>query len=135
MISFCNRINFEKDKQEISSYLDVNLTPYLLNPTMLDTITGFIIKDSQGEGAKKKLPQRHLNMVDEAIFSHCCILNSAERLELIRKSNEVAAIMGELEVDRLRIREENKRKKEAEIVERAARKAAKENQRREKEKK
>ena len=72
-------------------------------------------------------------MVDAAISSHCCILNSTERLELIQKSNEVAAIMGEIEVDRLRIREENKKKKEAEIAERAARKAAKENKRREKE--
>ena len=73
-------------------------------------------------------------MVDAAISSHCCILNSTERLELIRKSNKVAAIMGEIETDRLRIREENKRKKEAETAERAARKAAKENKRKEKEK-
>ena len=79
MISFHNWMNFEKEKQEISPYLDVNITPEqqrLLNVTMLDTITGFIIKDSQGEGAKEKLPQRRLNMVDAAISSHCCILNS-----------------------------------------------------------
>ena len=50
------------------------------------------------------------------------------------KSNEVTAIMGEIETDRLRIREENKRKKEAETAERAARKAAKESKRKEKEK-
>ena len=120
MISFRNRMNFEQEKQEVSHYLDVSITPEqqrLINPTTLDTITGFIIKDSQGEGAKKKLPQRRLNMVDAAISSHCCILNSTERLELIRKSNEVAAIMGEIETDRLRIREENKRKKEAEAIE------------------
>ena len=43
-------------------------------------------------------------------------------MELIRKSNEVAAIMGEIENDRIEVREANKRKKEADQAAKAARK-------------
>ena len=114
VISFRNRMNYDQEKQEISAYLNTEYSQeqqWLLNPTVLDTITGFIIKDSQGDGAKRRLPQRRLNMVDAEISSHCCILNSKERLEPIRRSNEVAAIMGEIETDRIRIKEANKKKK------------------------
>ena len=117
VVQFRNRTNFEAEKLEVSAYLDIDVTKdqqRLLNPTVLDTVTGFIIKDSQGEGAKKRLPQRRLNMVDGSVSSHCCILNSTERLELVRRSNEVAAIMGEIEVDRLRAKEATKKKKDAE---------------------
>eukprot|EP00593_Proboscia_inermis_P004949 CAMPEP_0171299042 /NCGR_PEP_ID=MMETSP0816-20121228/7834_1 /TAXON_ID=420281 /ORGANISM="Proboscia inermis, Strain CCAP1064/1" /LENGTH=145 /DNA_ID=CAMNT_0011774515 /DNA_START=176 /DNA_END=613 /DNA_ORIENTATION=- len=55
-VQFRNRTNFNMQKQEVSAYLDVDVTKEqqrLLNSTVLDTVTGFIIKDSQGEGAKK----------------------------------------------------------------------------------
>ena len=123
VISFRNRMNHEQEKQEVSAYLNVEYSKEqqrLLNPTVLDTITGFIIKDSQGDGAKRRLPQRRLNMVDAEISSHCCILHSKERLELIRRSNEVAAIMGEIETDRIRIKEANKKKREADEAAKAA---------------
>ena len=125
VVQFRNRTNFEAEKLEVSAYLDIDVTKdqqRLLNPTVLDTVTGFIIKDSQGEGAKKRLPQRRLNMVDGSVSSHCCILNSTERLELVRRSNEVAAIMGEIEVDRLRAKEATKKKKDAEKAAKEARK-------------
>ena len=107
----------------------------LLNPTVLDTITGFIIKDSQGDGAKRRLPQRRLNLVDANISSHCCVLNSQERMELIRKSNEVAAIMGEIENNRNQRREANKRKKQDDQAAKAARKKLQQEKQKEKENK
>ena len=105
-----------------------------MNPSVLDTITGYIIKDSQGEAAKLKLPQRRLNMVDAAISSQCCILNSTERLELVRRSNEVAAIMGEIEIDRSRIKEAAKRKKEEKRLEKIKRQKLKHQKMKQKEK-
>ena len=40
----------------VTPYLDVHVTPIqqeLLNSAVMDTITGFVIKDSQSEGEKK----------------------------------------------------------------------------------
>ena len=69
-VKFRNRLNYDVETQEISPYLNVEINKEqqrLLNPSVLDTITGYIIKDSQGGGAKLKLLQRRLNMVDTAI--------------------------------------------------------------------
>ena len=111
---FCNRTSFIVQKQEVSEYPDLDITKeqqQLLNPTVLDTVTGFIIKDSQGKRAKKRLPQRRLNMIDAIVLSHCCISNSDERLELVKQSNEVAAIIGDTKLDRLKLKEASKRRK------------------------
>ena len=88
IVSFQNREQYRVQELKVSAHLDVQVTAAqqrLLNPSVLDTITGFIIKDSQGEGTKKILPQRHLNMIDGLVSSHCCVLNSVERLDLIKK--------------------------------------------------
>ena len=58
-VQFQNRTNYDKAKVSVSDYLDVEVTnnqQRLLNPTVLDTVAGFILKDSQGQGAKKRLP-------------------------------------------------------------------------------
>ena len=79
VIKFCNQTNHNVKELEASAYLDVKVSTdqqAILNPTVLDTITGFIIKDAKGERAKKKLVQRRLNLIDGTINSHCCLLNS-----------------------------------------------------------
>ena len=120
MISYRNRKHYytQEKTKSVSAYLDINISTdqiRLLNPTPLDTVVGFVMKDSQGEGAKKRLPQRRLNFIDSKISAHCCVLNSPERLHLITQANEVAAIMGDLEADRIakNIVNKNKRKEEA----------------------
>ena len=115
IVRFRNREQYSVKELKVSTHLDVEVTAdqqRLLNPSVLDTITGFIIKDSQGEGAKKRLPQRRLNMIDGLVSSHCCVLNSAERLDLIKKSNQIAALMAEIEVDRSKQKEEARKRKE-----------------------
>ena len=52
--------------------------------------------DSQGEGTMKKLLERRLNFVDGTISSHCGVLNSPERLALIRQAHEVSAVIANL---------------------------------------
>ena len=67
-----------------SSYLDVETTKdqcRLLNPTPLDCIAGYIVDDSVGERALKRLPHIRLNFIDGSISSYCYILNSPEQLE------------------------------------------------------
>lgn len=91
---------------------------------MLDTLIGYVMKDSQDEGAKLRLPQRQLNFMDSQISAYCQVLNSPERLIMIRQANEVAGIIGDLEVDRLNKRNEAKKKNdELNIAKEAHRKA------------
>ena len=98
-------------------HLDIAVSPdqcRLLNPNTLDTITGYIMEDTKGEGAKKRLPARRLNMIDGCISSWSSVLNSSERIGLIRQSNELAKVLGELEQDREEDKEEKHQKAEQE---------------------
>jgi len=86
MATFRNRSNYKEEKQEVSSYLAYEYTheqQQLISPSVLDTVIGFIMLDSQDEGAKRRLPQRRLNFIDGTVSSHCGVLNSNERLQLI----------------------------------------------------
>ena len=93
----------EKGTHEVSSFLDAAVSSdqvRLLNPTTLDTITGYIMEDTKGEGARKCLPARRLNMIHTCISSWCSVLNSKDRLVLIKQANELAKVLGEIEKDR-----------------------------------
>ena len=103
IVQFRNRVHHKEKEVTVSSYLNVDVSEdqqALLNPTVLDSITGWIIKDSQGEGARKKMAKRRINLLDGKINSHCCVLNSDERQNLIQQANEVAAVMADLENER-----------------------------------
>ena len=59
MCNFAARQEWKSGKREVSVWLDVEVTKdqaRLLNPTVLDTITGYILEDSTGKKAKLKLP-------------------------------------------------------------------------------
>ena len=73
-------------------------------------------------------------MIDAIVLSHCCILNSDERLELVRLSNKFAEIMGDIEVDRLKLKEASKKKKDGENIAKAAWKKLNEEKKRNKDK-
>ena len=114
MIKYRNRCSYQEKEQKVSEYLHCEVTcdqQKLLNPSVLDTIVGYVMQDSQGEGAKKRLPQRRLNFIDGTVSSHCGVLNSKERLVLIRQANEVAGVLGDLETDRLLKKAEQKKKR------------------------
>ena len=89
-VQFRNRTNYAKQNICISVYLNAEVSKdqrHLLNPTVLDNFSGFILKDRQGKGAKKRLPQRRLNLVEGQISSQCSVLNSEESMKLVRLSN------------------------------------------------
>ena len=134
MVTFRNRNGFAEEKQKVSAYLNCECTcdqQKLLNPSVLDTMIGFVMKDSQGEGAKKRLPQRRLNFIDGMISSHCSVLNSTERLALICQANEVSAVMVDLEEERHKKKEEQKRKRSDELAKAKKRREEKEAKERE----
>ena len=94
-----------EEKVNTSAYLDVEMSTdqsMLFNPTTLDTVVGFVMKDAQGKGAKKKIPKRRLNLIDSQVSAHFVVLNDPARLDLIKQTAEVAAVLGDLENDRLR---------------------------------
>eukprot|EP00957_Ditylum_brightwellii_P047407 3600847-Ditylum_brightwellii.AAC.1 len=64
------------------------------------------MEDTKGEGARKHLPARRLNMIDGCISSWLSVLNSRERIGLIRQSNELAKVLGKLKQDKEEDKEE-----------------------------
>ena len=70
---YCNCTNSEVKELKVSTYLDAKVSKDqqdLLNPSILDTITSFIIKKMHSEGAKKRIAQRQLNLLDNTINLH-----------------------------------------------------------------
>ena len=58
-----------------------------------------------------RLPQRKLKFIDGCISSYCFILNSTERLEHISQANKLASVLCDLESDRIRDKEDKKKKR------------------------
>ena len=58
----------------------------MVNPTHLYYITGYIMENDIGDRALKRMPQRSLNIIYGSFSSYCSILNSPERLHMIKKS-------------------------------------------------
>eukprot|EP00957_Ditylum_brightwellii_P129203 9854521-Ditylum_brightwellii.AAC.1 len=55
MLNFGARSEWSSGKREVSMHLDVAVSPdqrRLSNPNTLDTITSYIMEDTNGEGAK-----------------------------------------------------------------------------------
>ena len=105
MCNFGSRVEWRKGRSVISYYIDVDTVKYqcrLLNPTPLDCIAGSIMEDTVGERALKRLPRRRLKFIDGYISSYFSIINSPERLELIRQANKLASVMCDLDSDRIR---------------------------------
>ena len=71
-----------------------------LNPSPLDTIIVYIMQDAKGEGSRKKIPQRRLNIIDRSINSYCVHLNSPARMDLVQQGNDLAAVLADMENNR-----------------------------------
>ena len=68
MCNFGARAYWREVIRVVNSYLDVESTRdqfCLLNPTSLDCISGYIMKDDVGDRALKRLPQIKLNLIDD----------------------------------------------------------------------
>ena len=81
----------------------------------MDCISGNITKDAIGDRYLKRLTQKRLNLIDGSITSYCYIINSTERLHMIKQENELASVLCDIESDRIGAKEEsNNRAMEAE---------------------
>ena len=67
-VNFRNRTNYDKTKVSVSDHLNVEVSEQqqcLLNPTVLDTVAGFILKDVQGdcfEGVRLRVVLHHAQL-------------------------------------------------------------------------
>ena len=90
MCNFGARTEWRNGRRDVSYYLDVEIRndqKSLVNPTPLEYISGYIMKVDIGDRALKRLPQRRLNIIDGSISSYCSILDSPERLHMIKQAN------------------------------------------------
>ena len=109
MCAFGAQEEWRNGRRSVSSYLDVDISNYqdrLVNPTPLDCIAGYILEYAIGDGdlkrlPQRRLPQRRLNLIDGSISSYCSILNSPERLRMIKQANELASVLCDIYYDRL----------------------------------
>ena len=86
----------------LSGFLNLDVTKAqhrLFNPTFKNVLTGFIMYDVNGEGAKKKLARRRLDLIkgNIAIYSRC--LNSSKRMEEMKYHHELAATVADISTD------------------------------------
>jgi hypothetical protein len=68
----------------------------LLNPKHSDITIGALLRDSMGEGAIKKMPQRRLEAFSGNISSYSRVMNNPEHLKRAMEVNEVSMALGEL---------------------------------------
>ena len=68
------------------------------------------MEDSVGKRDLKRLPHRRLNFIDGYISSYCSILNFSKLLELIRQAKKLASVLCDLEPDRIREKDEKKKR-------------------------
>ena len=96
------------------------------NPRALDTIVGYIMKDSKGEGAKNRLPKRRLDILDGNIAAYCKLLNSPDQLRMIREANELASVLADVHNDKQEEKNARKLKRLQEEAEKEFRRTEKE---------
>jgi hypothetical protein len=98
--------------------LDVSLEQEnLLNPTFKDVILGNLMHETMGEGAKKKIATRRLDMIEGNIGSYSWILNSPAQLKAIADQNELNAVIAALMTEQEEKKKERKEKKTKEAKE------------------
>jgi hypothetical protein len=101
-----------REMWKVSSYLDVEMTEHqasLFNSHPIDNVVGFIMRDSQGKGAKNWLPQRRLNLFCSGIQAHSSWMNSTKRTKTVKDAMELSSILADMHNDKL----QDKKEKEA----------------------
>ena len=58
----------------------------------------------------KRLLQRRLNLIDDSISSYCSILNYPKRLNMIKKADELASGICDIESDCLGEKEDSRKR-------------------------
>jgi hypothetical protein len=85
-----------------SSYLDAAMPEAqatLLNPTYKHVLTGFIMYDVKGKGARNKIAKHQLDMIDGNIGSYSHLLNDSKRLQSLKDYNDLTAMIANVSAD------------------------------------
>jgi hypothetical protein len=86
-----------------SSYLDAAMSEEqatLLNTTYKHMLTGFIMYDVKGKGARDKIAKHQLDMIDGNIGSYSCLLNDSKHLKSLKDYyNELTAMIANVSAD------------------------------------
>ena len=64
----------------------------------------------RAEGVVKKPPQRRLNIIDGFINGYFVHLNSPARMDLIRQTNDLSAVLADMQNDRQMGRDTSKKR-------------------------
>ena len=59
------------------------------------------MENAIGDRALKRLTQKTMNIIDGSVSRYCAILNSTERLHIIKQANELASVICDIYSDRL----------------------------------
>ena len=113
MYNFGTHEEWRNGRRAVSSYLDVEISNDhypLVNPTPLEYITGYTMGYAIDDRALNRLSQKSMNIIDGSTSSYCSIINSPERLHMIKKVNELASVQCNIESDRLGAKEERKKR-------------------------
>ena len=81
-----------------SAYLDVEVSTEqitLLNPKSQNVLRGFILQDSVGNGAKRMMAKRRLDIIDGNAGSYSRVLNCNARMESVKEVHELTAAVAE----------------------------------------
>ena len=67
----------------------------------MECITDDTMEDDVGNRDFNNLNWQRMNLIDGSISIYCYIINSPERLNMIKKPNELTAVIGYIESERL----------------------------------
>eukprot|EP00957_Ditylum_brightwellii_P127726 9740651-Ditylum_brightwellii.AAC.1 len=68
------------------------------------------MKDASGKDSKFWLPAQRLNIIDGNISAYSTLLNSKDRMKLVKEPNKLASVIGAIHNDREQEKEEKKRR-------------------------
>jgi hypothetical protein len=99
-----------------SMHLDLEIltdqTSVVLKLRTADITLGALMGLAHGDGTKKRLARRRLNLVDADINAWSCLVNSPERPELTKERLQLVSALAELEADKQHQKGANKEKNE-----------------------
>jgi hypothetical protein len=62
-------------------------------------VQGSIIENAMGEGAKKKIARRRINMFEGNIASYSRLINSKEQLDSMQELNALTSVLGSMRAE------------------------------------
>ena len=102
----CNysvQMHWGDDKDPVpNGFLNVDVTKAqhrLFNPTFKNVLAGFIMYDVKGEGAKKKLERRQLDLIEGDVARYSRFMNRSKMMEAMKNHHELSSAVADISDD------------------------------------